>query len=410
MSKIKLTKKQARQFLLVYQGLCTPYKWQGKAGILEYIRKVGCIQYDPLNKVGRNPDLVLQARIKNYNSNMLQELLYTDRKLLDGWDKNMSIYAVEDWPYFHRYREEAKQLYDDASTHLHSILPKVREEIEQKGAISSIDLKFDMKVDWAWAPTRAARAALESMFFWGELIIHHKAGTRKFYDFSERSLSSKLLAIPDPNQTLEEYFDWIVKRRIGAIGLLWEKSGDAWLGTKWLKSKERLMTLSRLENRGEIISYEVEGIDYPFYIRKEELSLINEVLESLHAQSKVTFIAPLDNIIWDRKLLKQIFGFEYTWEVYTPKSIRKYGYYVLPVLYEDRFIARFEPIFNKSTKELVIENWWWEDGMRFSKQFEKSLIEAFIRFSNYLGANCIQFNSEELVKKLPSLQKINLSK
>ena len=98
MEKLTLTNQQARRFILARQGLWPPYELEGKSGVLSYIRRVGCIQFDPLNIVGRNPELVLQARVSDFRPAMLEELLYEDWKLLDGWDKNMSIYCVEDWP------------------------------------------------------------------------------------------------------------------------------------------------------------------------------------------------------------------------------------------------------------------------------------------------------------------------
>ncbi len=395
---MKITKKQARHFILAHQKISPPRKLQGKKGILDYIRQVGCIQFDPLNKVGYNSYLVLQSRIENFKPDYLQELLYFDRKLVDGWDKNMSIYAVEDWPYFTRYRERAYQFYGDASKPINKILPEVREAVNQRGPLSSIDLKFDTKVDWAWAPTRAARAALESMFFWGELIIHHKVGTRKLYDFAKKHLPSELLFKPDPNNTMEQYFDWNVKRRIGAVGLLWGRSSDVWLVISSLKSKERTEALSRLEERDEVVKIEVEDIKYPFYIRKEELPLLHEVVNGIDVEPEASFIAPLDNLLWDRKLIKEIFGFEYKWEVYTPVSERKYGYYVLPVLYGDRFVARFEPQFTKKTKKLKIINWWWEPDVVVSEEMKQALKRSFDHFSNYLGAIGIQLSSDSTTK------------
>jgi len=92
-SHMKITKEQARQFILVYQKIIPARKLLGKEGVLEYIRRVGCIQFDPLNVVGHNPYLVLQSRIKNFKPEYLRELLYSDRKLLDGWDKNMAVYT-----------------------------------------------------------------------------------------------------------------------------------------------------------------------------------------------------------------------------------------------------------------------------------------------------------------------------
>jgi len=407
---MKITKKQARQFMLIHQKIIPARKLQGKEGILEYIRRVGCIQFDPLNVVGCNPYLVLQSRIKNFKPEYLKELLYSDRKLLDGWDKNMAVYHVEDWPYFGRYREKAYQRYGGESNFISEILPEVRNALEQNGPLSSIDLKFDNKVNWPWAPTRAARAALESMYFWGELIIHHKIGTRKVYDFTEKHLSPELLSLPDPNVTMEQYFEWKVKRRIGAVGLLWGRYSEAWLGIDWMKSKERTEALLRLEKKGEILPIMVQDIKYSFYIRKEEESVLHEVLNGIDVKPQASFIAPLDNLLWDRKLIKEIFGFEYIWEVYKPVSERRYGYYVLPVLYGESFVARFEPKFNKKTKKLEIINWWWEPNVIISEAMKQGLSRCFEQFLNYLGATGIKFSKEgNVTKDMKWLQKITMT-
>ena len=407
---MKITKKQARQFILVHQKIMPARKLQGKEGILEYIRRVGCIQFDPLNMVGYNSYLVLQSRIKNFKPEYLRELLYSDRKLLDGWDKNMAIYNIEDWPYFSRYREKAYQRHGGESNSISKILPEVRNALEQNGPLSSIDLKFDNKVDWSWAPTRAARAALESMYFWGELIIHHKIGTRKVYDFSKKHLSPELLSISDPNVTLEQYFEWKVKRRIGAVGLLWECSGDAWLGISWMKSEQRFDAFSRLKEKGEVMKIEVEKIKHPLYIRKEEVALLHEILEKSDVEPQASFIAPLDNLLWDRKLIKEIFGFEYIWEVYKPVSERRYGYYVLPVLYGESFVARFEPKFNKKTGKLEIINWWWEPNVIISEEMKQELIRCFEQFLYYLGATGIRLSKEsDVTKNMKWLQKITIT-
>lgn len=98
------------------------------------------------------------------------------------------------------------------------------------------------------------------------------------------------------------------------------------------------------------------------------------------------FLAPLDNLLWDRKMIKDIFQFEYSWEVYTPVIKRKFGYYVLPVLYGNRFIGRFEPKQYRGEEELRIENWWWEDGTELNEEIIKALEEGMKRFCNYLGA------------------------
>lgn len=384
---MKISKEVARRFLLAHHHLLPARELEGKTDILAYIEKVSCIQYDPLDVVGYNPYLVLQSRVKGFKPWQLQELLYQDRLLLDGWDKNMAIYLVRDWPYFERYRKEAKELYGNMLGDVSLALLVVQEQLE-KGPLSSLDLKLDEKINWYWAPTKTTRAILESMFLWGEIGIHHKEGTRKIYDLAERCIPKEILYAKDPNDTDEEYYAWYVKRRIGGVGLLWNRRSDAFLGISGMKSKERQAAFQLLEERDEILSVFVEGIKEPLYLRKEDEALLYEVREE---EKKVSFLAPLDNLLWDRKLIKELFGFEYIWEVYKPKEERKYGYYVLPVLYGDRFVARFEPSFDKKNRVLRILNWWWEPGVVVTREMKETIKEALDDFLVYLEGDDIDW-------------------
>ena len=394
METLTLTKQQARRFVLAHQGLWPPYQLKGKAGVLEYIHRVGCIQFDPLNIVGRNPELVLQARVSGFQPVMLQELLYKDRKLLDGWDKNMSIYGVEDWPYFHRRREAATRNPGRSPEPVRSILPQVRQALEERGPLSSIDLDFNQTVDWSWAPTRLARAALESMYWCGELVVHHKVNTRKVYDFASRHLSDDLLSASDPNETEKQFHDWYVLRRIGGVGLLWDKSSDAWLGIPGIKSKERKAGVSRLLKQGKVIEVGMDGLKLPLYMRSEDEMLLNKTLDSGTPLSRAVIIAPLDNLLWDRRFVEELFDFTYIWEVYKPVAERRYGYYVLPILYGDRFVARFEPGQDKKNGTLIIKKWWWEPGVKQSERMQSDLIHCIERFLNFLGADNLRIESK----------------
>jgi len=399
MEKLTLTKQQARKFLLAYQGIWPQSNLEEKFGIVDYIRRVGCIQFDPLNVVGHNHELVLQARIPEFRPVMLQELLYKERKLLDGWDKNMSIYCVEDWPYFRRFRESALQRLGNSSRPAMSILQQVRSDIETQGPLSSIDLDYDQIVDWSWAPTRLARAALESMYFWGDLIIHHKVNTRKVYDFANRHIPKELLSTEEPNETLEQYHDWYVLRRIGSVGLLWNKASDAWLGISGIKSKERNAAVTRLLRQGKVIEVCVEGISPLLYIRNDDRSILKMILHNDTLPPRATIMAPLDNLLWDRRLVKELFDFEYRWEVYKPVTDRQYGYYVLPVLYGDRFIARFEPGRDKINGGLIIKNWWWEPGISQTEEMQIVLLNCFKEFLVYLGTDRINIDSKTLERE-----------
>jgi hypothetical protein len=275
-------------------------------------------------------------------------------------------------------------------------LPCIRKEIDEKGPLSSIDLDYGQTVDWPWAPTRLARAALESMYFQGELVIHHKVTTRKFYDFSVRHIPQELLLAPDPNLTEEQYRDWHVLRRIGGVGLLWNRSGDAWLGIPGVKGKERNAALSRLLEQEKVREVSVDGLDEAFYLRSRDAGCFDRILSTDDTPARAVILAPLDNMLWDRRLVKELFDFEYRWEVYKPVSERDFGYYVLPVLYGDRFVARFEPGRDKSSGALVIKNWWWEPGLRQSRKLQSELLGCFKRFLGFLGCQSMQISEQTL--------------
>ncbi len=403
---IKLTKEQARHFLLLYHGLTNPPLFKGKKGILDYIRRVGCIQFDPLNKVGHNQELVLQSRVKDFKPALLEELLYKDRLLLDGWDKCMSIYPVEDWPFFEPLRQSDLERMKQNSEVM-AVASEVIDQIDKRGPLSSSDLIFNRTVNWSWAPTTLSRATMESLYFAGKLVVHHKKGTRKFYDLTEKNLPSALLAEHNPYSSKESYLEAYVLRRIRGIGLLWNKAGDGWLGISNLKSAERTTFIQHLLEVGKLLEIQIEGIKEPLYMAKAYEALLIESLpqrcgpqESTHkpqpaklckTAESAFFLAPLDNLLWERRLVKELFDFDYRWEVYKPESQREFGYYVLPVLYGDKFVARFEPLRDKTQNALVIKNWWWEPGVRKNKALKKALQQCFERFKNYLSVETVIF-------------------
>lgn len=398
-----LSKRQARLFLLRHQRLVFGGLTEGKKSIYDYIRHVGCIQYDPLSITGHNHELVLQARIQGFKPEMASELLYQDRLLIDGWDKNMSIYCTEDWPYFRRRREAAATRHQGNEV-MSSMVNHVRGELNTRGPLSSLDLESKEKIDWAWAPARLSRAAMESMYFWGELSIHHRVHTRRYYDFTSRLLPAVLLSTDDPNVTDEQHHDWYVLRRIGSIGLQWNKSGDGWLGIAGMKSKERTAAVQRLLQRDQIREVTVEGIKLPLYMRTMDAPELEAVLQREAAASKgegsseavtafAAALAPLDNLLWDRELIRQLFGFHYRWEVYKPVAEREYGYYVLPLLYDDCFIARLEPVMDKKSGVLTIVRWWWEHGEMQAPASGRlpALVQALTSLARSIGATGIRF-------------------
>lgn len=364
MTVTRMTNTQARRFLFFKHGLMGDHRFIGKQGVLAYVRQSGCIQYDPVNVCGRNAELVMQSRVRGYKPQMLNELLYQDRVLVDYFDKNLSIFPVEDWSYFQRTRA----LYEKGERSLEQIeavCDRIVEVIRQRGPICSADLEMDQKVDWYWSSTRLSRAALEHMYFVGRLVVHHKKGTNKYYDLAENHIAPDILTADDPFEDDYAYQKWLVRRRIGAVGLLWNRASDAFLGIHNLKARTRNSIFHELLADGEIYQAQVEGLSDPLYYLVEDQPMVSCILNNPELKKRCECIAPLDSLLWDRKLIKALFDFEYKWEIYTPKEQRKYGHYVLPLLYGDRFIGRMEPV--RQNGALVVKQIWLEPGVRHTK-------------------------------------------
>jgi uncharacterized protein YcaQ len=102
----------------------------------------------------------------------------------------------------------------------------------------------------------------------------------------------------------------------------------------------------------------------------------------------------LDNLMWDRRYLHELFDFEYRWEVYKPVAERRWGYYVLPVLCGDRFVARFEPGRENRDQTLTIANWWWEPGVKSTEALSAALEACFARFLGFLGQERLRVDPE----------------
>lgn len=403
---LTLTNKQARQFILLKHGLLGAHKFVGKQGALEFVRQAGCIQFDPVDSCGKNAELTLQSRVKNFTKQTLSELLYTDRSLVDFPDKNLSIFPTEDWPYFQRYRQAAK----DGGRNfpeLEELEKQAIEYIRINGAVSSDDLPMQGSIHWhssihwsgVWnGNTNAARAVLEQLYSTGVLIIHHKNGSRKYYDLADKYLPAQLLDSPDPLPDDFAHKKWRVLRRIGAVGLLWNRPSDAWLNIWDMKSLERIQIFKELLSEGKILAVQVEGISAELYCRAEDHPLLETVLENRDYKPRCEFLAPLDCFLWDRKLIKALFDFEYSWEIYTPAPKRKYGFYVLPILYGDRFAGRIEAVCQSKTNVLLVKNIWYEDGVRQTKKLLSEIDKTLKRFARFNQCGSIQFETPECRK------------
>lgn len=395
--QLTLDKQSARRLILACQDLYPPRSLQGKAGVVSFFERVRSIQFDPINVVGRNPDLVLQSRVRDFKPAMLEELLYRDRVLVDNWDKMASLSLAADWPYFSRHRARMQDIFGVPSEVVMSLAPEVIDQIKENGPQSSLDFSHEHKTEWAWGPTRVSRAALEGLFKMGQLGIHHRVNNRRYFDLIENLFPAEVLEAEDPNQTQEEYQAWHVLRRLGGMGLAHANAGEQWGGMIGVKTARRRKILEGLVERGEVLEIAIKELPgESFYLRRDDRALLDRISDP--GPTRAAFLAPLDNLLWDRKSLERLFDFSYMWEVYKPQKDRQYGYYVLPVLLGDRIVGRFDPAFDKTSGVMTIENWWWEAGFRPDDTSARALQECLADFLEYLDATDLKY-SKRLLKK-----------
>ena len=393
-----ISRDQAKRFILIRQGLLGKHRFVGKDGAYQYVRQAGCIQYDPVDVCGKNAELTLQSRVKGFKKQILSDLLYKDRLLVDYSDKELSIWPREDWPYFADYRKRSIEHGQGFKG-----IPELEEQaiayIRKNGPVSSDTLPIEGNIFWHssmhWSgnwekESKAARSVLEQLYTDGVLLIHHKNGSRKFYDLAEKYFDDALLRMDNPCTDHEAFLQWRILRRIGAIGLLWNRRSDAWLGIE-MTTEQRISAFSKLEAAGAITAVQIEGIRIPFYMLSEDLPLMEAVLrDEIDTKARLEFLAPLDPMLWDRKLIEAIWDYQYSWEIYTPVAKRKYGYYVLPMLYGQDLIGRIEAIADRKANTLVIRNIWYEPKVRQTKKLANMLdmsCRRLAKFNEVAGVN-----------------------
>jgi uncharacterized protein YcaQ len=310
----------------------------------------------------------------------LKPLLYQDRLLIDGWDKMMAIYQTKD---FLRFEEVRKVM---AEEHI-----RVLEYRNQLDALNLTDLvietlkegpKFanDIKLGGTQKSKRGqsklSTAALDYLFFKGDIGVRDKKNNQKQYDIIDNLIDKSTLNAPFASK--EEFIEYFLLRRIKALGICRDKNGVHLAGPYIYKKNIRDTYFKSLLDKKLIQEIEIEGIKETCYIPIEANQLENQIID------QVAFIAPLDNMLWDRDLIELLFNFKYRWEVYTPVSKREYGYYVLPILYRNEFIGRIEFKTHRGGERLEIINIWIDEKTKS----DYPLDEAINKFEKYLKVDC----------------------
>jgi uncharacterized protein YcaQ len=384
---LRISADHARRYLVARHMLAPSRALPAEPeSVLRVVERLGSLQFDPLEVPGaRNHDLVLHARIRDYERPWLDRWLYgADRRLIEVYNKSLNILPITELPHYRLAWERADDWYRDRILAEQSaVADAILETIRAEGPLSTAAFReHNHAIEWWWAPTPAARAVMEALFVTGRLGIARREGNRRFYDLVERLVPAELLAGRESEEDALRHRLW---SRYRAIGLLRAPGpADVIYGTG--SAAERTRRTAELVEAGALLPVEVEGLKGTAYAPAEERPIL-DAASGAPASPVVTFLAPLDPFVWDRRLLRELFGFDYVWEVYVPAAKRRWGYYVLPMLFGDRLVGRIEPRRDKASPDLRILNVWFEDGFSPMEEpnFVTALGEALRAYRSFVG-------------------------
>ena len=406
MEPLPVSAAGARRFLVRRHGLEPPRAMPaGPDGVRAVVARLGSIQFDPLAVAGRNHDLVLHARVRDYDPAWTQSLLYDSRELFETINKMLSLLPTSELPWFRLSWARFLATHQDGAFTRHAeTMDHVLERLRAEGPLCSLDFERRAAVDWYWGPTNEVRAVLEALTEAGIISIARREGNRRYFDLTERLFPAALLA--DQRDAREQRRHKLLSR-YRAHGLLGEGGqSELWygLGAARRAPGDGPGTLTRQDLReelldsGELLPVAVEGVRGTRHVIATELPLLKaaeaEVAEGRAIDEPgVAFIAPLDSFAWDRDLLRSLFGFDYVWEVYVPRAKRRWGYYVLPLLFGDRLVGRIEPRIDRAARTVRILGAWWEPGFRprEAEGFVPAMRAALAAYLRFAGADRLEW-------------------
>lgn len=360
---IQIGADHARRFLVTRHLLAPPRSLPAEPeSVLTAVERLGSLQFDPLEVPGaRNHDLVLHARIGGYRREWCEAWLYgPDRRLMELYNKSLNILPIHELPHYRIAWHRSAQHYDDGIlTQQADVAQAILRRLKADGPLSTAAFgEHGHAVDWWWAPTRASRAVMEALFVTGRIGIARREGNRRHYDLVERLVPPELLQL---RESEEDAMTHRLLSRYRAVGLTTPNGTQAEVMYSAGSTAERLRRTERLVDEGRLVPVEVEGLRHTRYLIAEEAPILDATAEPASMPAPgVSFIAPLDPIVWDRRMLRELWGFDYLWEVYVPEKKRRWGYYVLPILFGDRFVGRIEPRLDRKTGALAMLGIWFE--------------------------------------------------
>jgi uncharacterized protein YcaQ len=238
-------------------------------------------------------------------------------------------------------------------------------------------------------------STLALYYLWrtGEVMTHHRENFGRVYALTETVAPASLL-----RESEEAEADrFLISKEVSFFGRSpLRRTSDAFHGRGEPDRAAKQMLGAMLAD-GDLIAVQVEGWKMVHYALGSDADVLSEFgagrvpkawtpLETTTTE-EVVFLSPLDHVS-ARGRAKEVFGFEYVWEVYKPEHQRRFGYYTLPILWGDRLAARFDSKLDRTTNTFVILGLWLEDeALGKDEAFAEALACGLARFVTFLGAS-----------------------
>ena len=344
-----LSRDEARQFMVGHHGLRAVIHPPGDDGVRAMLQRRRCIQLDPLAPIGTNADLVAMARLDDVSVGQVYQALLPGHAF-EHYSKELCLIPQDRFGTWHggaqdnpTWRTTAQMRQVPAE-----VLDAIEAEVRARGPIAVADLAPRGRVtptDWSGWKGTSKMATLAVKVLWRQcrLVVCGRQGRGKVVDVPDRALPSSQ-ALPF-NQT-------VLVDRVVAAGMLSEVTGPHW---SMLYDVRKSALVDELIADDVLQRVRIEGD------RRNYLVTSGALEQSFpDDDGRMRILGPLDSMLWDRKLVLHVFGFEYVWEVYKPAAKRQYGWYVVPLLHNGQLVGRLEARF--ADGQLRIDNVWPEAG------------------------------------------------
>ncbi|MBB2148057.1 winged helix-turn-helix domain-containing protein [Pedobacter gandavensis] len=391
MESLMLSKAQARKIILHAAGLAKRAQFgMGREAVCQLIDQLGFVQLDTNFVVERAHHHVMAARVPDYRPEWLEELS-ADGLIFEYLSSDAGYLPMHDF----RFSLVLKQAFAAQRKALtkaeESLMKEILDRVQREGQLMVGDFDNDrLEPSSGWWDWRPSKVALERLYLEGDLMITRTSGFKKIYDVPMNLIPEETDQILP---TEEEFAQYVIRRTLGALGIATVKE-MAWRARR-VKGNLVKKELEKMVNGGQLKPVSVEGMKSAFYMlphQKTDILLSGDAF----------ILSPFDILNVFRYRLKDFFNFDYQVECFVPAPNRKYGYFSLPILIGDAFVARMDAKADRKQKLLIVHNLHFEAIVLSDIQIAGMIdaIKAFVDFNQCRDIVFKKSNQEDYLSSI----------